>query len=173
MEEAKQEDEVEVEVVVDVAAAKKKFPYMNKFISEDGYEEMRSKLMELIFSSGILDKNWNASSEAGNPFVLLYDNMYNSDYGILKGFETPRSATRFKDVKRKIIHSLLPGLKASYEEYINSEREPPLFYVLDAEANDKYQEMMKKHNEKMKQDKEKKSSYYYKWIVLSWRKASP
>ena len=97
-----------------------RFPQVKVFTTSGKYEKEKCMLIDVINNSGILDKYYPVNDNATNPIVLIYNDLYNPNYGVFCHYETSVSSRKYIDLKKKIFKDSLPILKAKCEEYINS-----------------------------------------------------
>ena len=132
-----------------------RFPQVKVFATNGKYEEERCLLLDVINNSGILDKYYPVNNNATNPIVLIYNNLYNPDYGIFRHYDPPTSSRKYIDLKKKLFKDILPSINDKYNEYVKNGLEPPTSYVVGADSHKSYTKMMNEYEEEMKKTKEK------------------
>ena len=83
-----------------------RFPQVKVFATNGKYEEERCLLLDVINNSGILDKYYPVNNNATNPIVLIYNNLYNPDYGIFRHYDPPTSSRKYIDLKKKLFKDI-------------------------------------------------------------------
>ena len=86
------------------------------------YEDMRSKLNEIVLATNVACKYYPAENKATSLWKKLFESLGNPSNGLFSNYKLPVNAKPIQTMKKKLFDGVYPEMKCQTKDMIKNAR---------------------------------------------------